>query len=112
MITCYTATDAQEASLLVLELQAHGIAAQADHDGGAVGFGDLPASVLHVRIHVPEAQAEQARSVLAAFLERRRPSDDGDRMPWTCASCGESNESTFDVCWNCQAAAPSAASED
>jgi hypothetical protein len=106
MIPCYTAGDAQEASLLVLELRAHGIDALSEQDGGAAAFGDLPASVLHVRIHVPETQLEQARSVLAGFLERRRPSEDGDRTPWTCAGCGEPNDATFDVCWSCQAAAP------
>ena len=29
------------------------------------------------------------------------------RKPWRCASCGEDNPATFDICWKCQQAKPS-----
>ena len=106
MITCTTASDAQEASLLVLELRAHGIDAVASPDAGSAAFGELPASVLHVRIQVPEAQLEEARRLLAEVLERAQRNEDVERAPWTCASCGESNEPTFEICWSCQAESP------
>jgi hypothetical protein len=111
MIACTTASDAQQASLLVLELDAHGIDAVTSHDGGSVAFGDLPASVLHVQILVPEAQLEEARRVVAEFVRRGQRKDDEHRAPWTCVSCSESNEPTFELCWNCQAAAPGASIE-
>jgi uncharacterized paraquat-inducible protein A len=108
MITLHSAPDAQEASLLVLELRANGVDAEAVHDANAVAFGRTSASVLYVQVQVPRTQLEAARSVLARFLEPQKTDDARTSTPWTCAGCGESNEPTFDVCWSCQAVAPSA----
>ena len=109
MITCYTARDAQEASLLVLELNANGIDAIARPSASAMAYGDLPMDVLRVPVQVPEAQLEEARRVTTGFFDRGQQRAAGERAPWTCASCGESNEPTFEVCWSCQAEAPGAA---
>lgn len=108
MIHCYTAKDAEEASLLVLDLHANGIEAKTTGNLGAVAFGELPADVLRVKIFVPDAQVEAAGELIRAFFARSTKGGVAQGEPWSCPSCGEENEPTFEVCWSCQAVAPGA----
>lgn len=104
MVPCYAAKDAEEASLLVLQLRAHGIDARTRADHGAVAFGELPADVLRVDVYVPEDQLASARERVRAFLVDSRAAAGSRGAPWICPSCREENEATFEICWNCQTA--------
>lgn len=104
MIPCYAARDAEEASLLVLRLRAHGIDARTREDQGAVAFGELPADVLRVDVYVPEDQLDSARELVRAFLVDGASARESRGEPWTCPTCREENEATFEICWNCQSA--------
>jgi len=106
MIHAYTAKDAEEASLLVLQLRANGVAAVSSETAGAVAFGELPADVLRVKVWVPEDRVDAARQRIEACFEHGGGAHDASGAPWTCPSCGEENEATFEVCWSCQAVAP------
>jgi methionine synthase II (cobalamin-independent) len=106
MITCYTALDAHEANLLVFELKASGIDAVAVEDTRAVAYGRTSTNALHVQVQVHHPQLEEARRVVARFVEVRQVGGEGSGSPWICPSCGLSNAPTFDYCWSCLAAEP------
>lgn len=106
MVLLYTAKDAEEASLMVLDLRAHGVDAMSRENLGSVAFGDLPADVLRVGVHVPEQQHARARELAEAYLARAREQREQPGEAWRCAACGETNGPTFEVCWSCQAVAP------
>jgi hypothetical protein len=45
---------------------------------------------------------QEASTVIENEIENPEPGE-----PWTCRSCGEENEGSFDICWKCQGAATS-----
>ena len=104
MIPCCTARDAGKASLLALQLRAHGIDARTHADQGAVAFGELPADELRVDVCVPEGQLDSARELVRDFLVDAGAAPGSRGEPWTCTRCREENEATFEICWNCQTA--------
>jgi hypothetical protein len=44
---------------------------------------------------------DRARAILAEH--ETRDADATPKSRWKCPECGEINEPTFEVCWNCQA---------
>ncbi len=56
-----------------------------------------------VDLYVPTADADRAQVIVRAYEEQTDPSDSSSE-DWLCTRCGEENESSFDACWNCQAA--------
>lgn len=107
MIAIHSSATVQEAGLLVIELRANGIEAEAVPDARVMAYGSLPASSF-VQVQVPREQSAAARTVLAEFLARGK-ADAPLGAEWTCSGCGESNEATFEVCWSCQTVAPGSA---
>lgn len=107
MIAIHSSATVQEAGLLVIELRANGIEAEAVPDARVVAYGRLPDSG-YVHVEVPPNQLAAARTVLAEFLERGK-SGMAVGAEWLCTGCGESNEATFEVCWSCQTVAPASA---
>lgn len=84
-------------------LDASGIAAQlADEVMGTmapfvIAAGTSPA----VKVMVLEDQIDDARDVVMDFATARREADVA--LPaWMCPRCREENESSYDICWNCQ----------
>ena len=106
MITLHSAPDGQAASLLVIELRANGIEAEAVPDARVMAYGRLP-DAGYVQVKVPQDQLRAARTVLAEFLDRSKAGMSLGAT-WTCTGCRESNEATFEVCWNCQTVGPGA----
>ena len=43
-----------------------------------------------------EAEFEKAQAVVQVLSDKENGED------WVCASCGEANAATFEICWNCQ----------
>lgn len=72
MKTLHSASDAQEASLLVVELRAHGIEAQAAPDARAMAYGTLP-NTGYVQVQVPAVPGATAGTSMGAVP--RAPGD-------------------------------------
>lgn len=64
------------------------------------GLGELSGIDTWPEVWVQDDVYDKA-SRLVAELQ----TDDGGR-PWVCSDCEESNESTFELCWQCQALRP------
>ena len=61
------------------------------------GGGALGQTLAHgIKILVPEADAQTARSLLG----QPEPGDLSDKM-WKCTKCGEEIEWQFTECWSC-----------
>ncbi|MBK9387160.1 MAG: DUF2007 domain-containing protein [Planctomycetes bacterium] len=54
--------------------------------------------------------AERARCLVAEMVARAR-AEPSEQVAWVCASCGEENEASFELCWQCQAPRPGLAGE-
>ena len=76
-------------------LQGEGIDTLLKNEFSGGGVGDLPAFDIWPELWVDEACLAQAQSVLQQAAE----TSDGE--PWFCRGCGESNDVTFGICWNC-----------
>jgi hypothetical protein len=58
-----------------------------------------------IKVLVPEDRLDDARDIVADFGERATEAPTSGAsgfQPWECVCCHEQNDSTFDVCWNCQ----------
>ena len=88
---------------LVLLLRSNGVDAAAIQAPSAAVFADLPVDALRTQVVVPEEQLARARELIAESA-RAEASRAGR---WPCPSCGEPNAPSFEVCWSCQAPAPS-----
>ncbi|MEK6246627.1 MAG: DUF2007 domain-containing protein [Planctomycetales bacterium] len=97
----YSAADAQEAHLIKTILEEAGIEAHVvgDHLQNAIGY--LPAGVISPRVWVNTVHWEQARKIIDEHLAQTQPVSPD---PWQCTGCGETNESSFEICWKCQTA--------
>ena len=57
-----------------------------------------------VKVMVPEDRVDDAEEVVSEFVEDLRSQAAASQArPWTCPTCHEPNDGTFDICWNCQA---------
>ncbi len=83
-----------EARAAAAALEAAGIPAHVDADDCG-GMRPELAFSNGVRLYVPAEREEEARALLAAAAA------EGQRPAWTCPRCGERNEGSFDVCWQC-----------
>ena len=102
MILLYRASNPREAALLVQALAARGIECTQAGGSSSGGFGELGVEALQVDLHVREDQAAEAKRIIEE--EQARPR--ADATEWTCASCNETSEPGFDLCWNCQTPRP------
>ncbi|WP_146452593.1 putative signal transducing protein [Bythopirellula polymerisocia] len=100
----YSAATIQEALSIKTVLENAGIDSLilGDHLQNAVG--DLPAVAIAPEVWVRTEYSEVARDIIAKFKGELRESKEATALVWECDECGESNESNFDICWNCQAA--------
>lgn len=58
-----------------------------------------------IKVLVPEDRLADARKVVVEFAEgAKNEPEPGATMgqPWECPCCHESNDGSFDLCWNCQ----------
>ncbi len=92
---CY---DYVEAEALRTRLDAAGILAVINNAEAHLAFSYVGAGALGgVRLEVAPEDYDRAVQLLE---------DDETKAatlgPWICEACGEQNEATFEVCWNCQ----------
>ena len=97
----FSSTEAANATIVRDLLAANNIDAVVLNEntaaGAYIGIGLVPAEVW-VR---DESQIEAARNIIRQ--SQGASSSEGD---WQCTACDEMNPGTFDVCWNCDEAAP------
>lgn len=100
----YSAATIQEAHLIKTALENEGIDSLilGDHLQNAVG--DLPAVAIAPEVWVRTEHSDAARDIIAKLQGELRETKAASALGWECDACGESNESNFDICWNCQAA--------
>ncbi len=96
----YCAADTQEAYFLKNLLADAGIESRITEDSLLNAVGDLPASAIAPRIWVRAKDFEKARTVVVGYEARREVVT--TKASWKCPRCGEPNEASFDICWNCQ----------
>ncbi|WP_297529388.1 putative signal transducing protein [Thiohalobacter sp.] len=98
MIRLYSAPD-----LIALQpardlLDAAGIPYLVRNEFLSGALGELPAQEIWPQIWVAEADIDRARTALQP-LKSAPARDKGS--PWTCPRCGEENDASFEICWQC-----------
>jgi hypothetical protein len=93
----YLAENALEANLIRGRLEADGIGCRLEGEALSGASGDLPVDVLQMPVLVASGDAAKARQVIAEYESRRQLPE------WVCQCCGEQNQASFEICWNCLA---------
>lgn len=97
-IDVYRCGDRFEAETIRIRLAAAGIAAFVVGDDAATSMaisgGGINTAI--VRVEVSSDDYKKATGVLNEDKQRRLTLG-----PWACDQCSETNESAFDLCWNC-----------
>lgn len=97
MIRLYSASNLPEAHLLLHRLVRVGIEACVLNEHAQGGLGEIPFTHAYPEIWImEEADERRARAIIAEF-ERTPNIQDATY----CRSCGESNPSEFEICWQC-----------
>ena len=100
LIHTYSAHGLHEAGLLQVVIEARGIDVSRRGELWPLDDVRIGADAPFVRILVPEDRAEEARQAIAEWLASRgKPR--AATPPWTCTSCKEENDASFEVCWKC-----------
>jgi hypothetical protein len=61
---------------------------------------EIPIPVMFPNICVLNPDdAERAKELIEIYTQT---SDPQSEQPWTCKTCGETNEGNFSECWSCQ----------
>ncbi len=94
-VRAYSAANPMEAELLAGLLRQNGIEAGLRSQGLMGGIGELPLDALHTPVWVDPENLEPARRILIAYEGKQ------EEPAWTCANCGELNEASFELCWQC-----------
>jgi hypothetical protein len=95
----YSARDSTDAYFMKNVLEAEGIDAHLVGDALQNAIGDLPVFAVEPKLLVQHAEFDRAKQIVRAEETRRH---DPSGSTWTCATCGETNEPSFDLCWSCQ----------
>jgi hypothetical protein len=94
----YSALTLADAHLIAGVLGQEGIEARVFNENAQGGLGEIPFTHAWPEVWVIE-ESDVARAIeCIRALERT-----DTRMQLTCAGCGESNPSNFQLCWNCGA---------
>ena len=97
----YSAAHLYEAHFIKSALEDAGIEARVVESPLLTALGELPASAIAPRVWVRTEAFDQARKIVLDYeAHRRAPKTSASE--WKCSSCGELNDSSFDICWNCQ----------
>ena len=98
MIDVYRCADRMEAETIRIRLAAAGIPAFVRGDDAvtsmAISGGGVNTAI--VVVEVSPDDYEHATQILAQDRRRRRTLGS-----WTCDECAETNDPSFDLCWNC-----------
>ncbi len=96
----FQGADANEAYLVRDALEQAGIEAIVVGDMLQGALGLLPITDLEPRVLVADRDYEHACKVLADLKAIQYNASRGGGR-WRCSQCGEMNEGTFELCWNC-----------
>ncbi|ART80571.1 putative signal transducing protein [Oceanisphaera avium] len=95
----YKAANSLEAHMLKGALEVSGIAVQLQGEALAGAVGELPVSAIEVTVLVQAQHLVPAKQILLAYQQPYTHS-------WHCRHCGEHNDGSFEVCWQCGQEAP------
>ena len=99
----YIAADPADAHVNKLYLADEGIIARISGEHLQSAMGYPPGEATSARLLVLEADYDRARELIARAESLHRYSSDLPELtPWSCPSCSESVDGTFDICWKCQ----------
>ena len=93
----YTAETLIDGQLMMDLLKLAGVPCLLFNQNAVGGLGDLPVTYPEVWVK-RDLDLEKARRTIADFENSPPPATDK-----TCATCGEHNPATFEVCWRCDA---------
>ena len=97
MIRIYSASSLPEAHLLLHRLRAERISARVFNENAQGGAGELPLTDIYPEVWIECSEDEvRARQIVREFESRPAPAGS-----LVCGTCGESNPSTFEICWKC-----------
>ncbi len=91
------------AALLKSTLAESGIEVIATGGETLAAYGDGPGPGDPIELWVQRASLKEA---LRAIADGRTRPELASASAWTCATCSESNDAHFELCWNCRVAAP------
>ncbi|RLV59808.1 DUF2007 domain-containing protein [Parashewanella curva] len=74
-------------------LQTQGIDAEVRGEALLGAMGELAADVALVELWVEAENLAKGKEVLESTQQQG--------SPWVCRDCGEPNEATFEICWQC-----------
>lgn len=100
MYRIYSASNLQEAHLLVGLLRQEGIEAHVFNENAIGGMGEIPFVQAWPEIWLED---ERDRGRAEAVIDRFERPADSALPPARCPSCGEENPGGFEICWNCGA---------
>ena len=101
LIEVYSAAHLYEAHFIKSALEDAGIEARVVESPLLTALGELPASAVAPRVWVRAEAFDQAKKIVLDYEARRRVPK-APASEWKCNSCGELNDSSFEICWNCQ----------
>jgi hypothetical protein len=106
-VVLYRASDRVEANLLAHALASAGIRVDLAGGNSNLLYGEVGAAeALQTELWVRPEDLVEGRRVIERY-QQQAPGDSTSRgEPWVCAGCGEANEPTFDVCWQCRQPRP------
>ena len=91
----YIAESLVDGQLMVDRLNNAGVATELFHQNALGGLGDLPVTYPEVWIK-RDLDLEKALYIINQFDNQTVPTSSQ-----TCHQCGESNPTTFEICWLC-----------
>ncbi|WP_434357828.1 DUF2007 domain-containing protein [Parasalinivibrio latis] len=90
----YKAANGLEAHSLKGMLESEGINVRLSGEALNGAVGELPADQTGVTLWVEEYRLSKAKEYLTRYESQVSVS-------WHCAGCGEENEGSFEICWQC-----------
>lgn len=101
LVCVHKLNDPIEANLVRGLLMNEGIPVEITGEGLVGAYSGVP-KLCEVRLLVPPAFRIAAERLVSEYQERRGAAvSAGD---WTCSACGEDNDPSFEICWNCSGA--------
>jgi hypothetical protein len=98
-ICVYQARELREAMFAQVAIEALGI--EVLRRGGELdNWRGLNDGMLMTDLLVPADRAEDARRAVGDSLASSNRSR-SEIPTWSCSSCGEENDATFEICWKC-----------
>lgn len=100
MTQVFVANNPTEAHLIAGVLSSCGIDAEIRGEALFGARGEVPPSPSTLpTVWVEDEKADEARQILAVRPDAAAAGV--AERPWKCATCGETIEPQFDLCWNC-----------